>query len=366
MSAPLHLAVELDGDGAHRHAWRRSTHPPNGLLDPALLRRRVLAAESAGFTLVTFDDALTRTEHDEDATAIQGRLDAVLRSAFVAPQTSRVGLAPTVQPRAVEPFHAAAQLASLDIASLGRAAWVVADDDQPGLAEALDRRVPHETPEREQEIADVVRVVRALWDSWEDDAVIKDVASGRYIDADRVHNVEFEGAAFSVTGALITPRPPQGQVVVIAPSGLLPAELTDVALIDGRAPQDLAAATAQARTQGIDRTFADVIVVLDTPEHAAADRLAGLGGADPSWQDRLVYTGDPAGLVDLLGDLAGDVDGVRLHPAVLDEDLPVLVREVLPVLLRRRQALAPIPGDTLRQSLGLPRPANQFDTRSAA
>jgi alkanesulfonate monooxygenase SsuD/methylene tetrahydromethanopterin reductase-like flavin-dependent oxidoreductase (luciferase family) len=60
---------------------------------------------------------------------------------------------------------------------------------------------------------------RALWDSWEDDAVIKDVATGRFLDNDKVHHVRFEGASFSVIGPLITPRPPQGQVVVIAAGG---------------------------------------------------------------------------------------------------------------------------------------------------
>jgi alkanesulfonate monooxygenase SsuD/methylene tetrahydromethanopterin reductase-like flavin-dependent oxidoreductase (luciferase family) len=81
---------------------------------------------------------------------------------------------------------------------------------------------------RGQEIRDVIDVARALWDSGEDDAVIKDVASGRFIDNDKVHHVRFEGASFSVVGPLIAPRPPQGQVVVIAADSLGAADRADI------------------------------------------------------------------------------------------------------------------------------------------
>ncbi|MER7972375.1 hypothetical protein ABTX35_25865, partial [Streptomyces sp. NPDC096080] len=82
-----------------------------------------------------------------------------------------------------------------------------------------------------REIADVVDTARALWDSWEDDAIVRDVATGRFLDADRVHHIDFEGAAFSVKGPLITPRPPQGQVVVLAPDALDADARADVVLV---------------------------------------------------------------------------------------------------------------------------------------
>src|SRR5208337_5317910 len=66
------------------------------------------------------------------------------------------------------------------------------------------------------EAADAVEVVRRLWDSWEDDAVIRDVATGRYIDRGKLHYIDFTGEYFSVKGPSITPRPPQGQPVVAA------------------------------------------------------------------------------------------------------------------------------------------------------
>src|SRR5260370_99506 len=66
------------------------------------------------------------------------------------------------------------------------------------------------------EAADYVEVLRRLWDSWQDDAEIRDVATGRFVDRDKLHYIDFEGRWFSVRGPSITPRPPQGQPVVAA------------------------------------------------------------------------------------------------------------------------------------------------------
>ena len=66
------------------------------------------------------------------------------------------------------------------------------------------------------EATDAVEVVRRLWDGWEDDAVIRDVATGRFVDRDKLHYIDFAGKHFSVKGPSITPRPPQGQPVVTA------------------------------------------------------------------------------------------------------------------------------------------------------
>ena len=71
-----------------------------------------------------------------------------------------------------------------------------------------------------------------LWDSWEDDAVIRDVATSRYLDRDRLHYIDFNGETFSVKGPAIVPRPPQGQLVVLAPHrACCPTRTVDVALV---------------------------------------------------------------------------------------------------------------------------------------
>jgi alkanesulfonate monooxygenase SsuD/methylene tetrahydromethanopterin reductase-like flavin-dependent oxidoreductase (luciferase family) len=300
----LHLALEVDG--------------PSTALDVEALARAVAIAERAGFALVTVADAPL-----PDAP----RIEAGVRAAFLARRTDRIGLAPLLHVTTTEPFHLATQLAALDHASLGRAAWVVG---ATGSAEALGTvgRAPLDPDALRRETADVIEVARRLWDSWEDGAVIRDVASGRFLDPRRVHHIDFEGPTFSIVGPLITPRPPQGQVVVLGSDALGVTGQLDVALIQGHEPEPVSRRAARARQLGAALAFADL----------------------PPW------SGDADGLAGMLRRLDGVVDGARLHLADLDADLPRLVEQVLPRLGHR----APAPGATLRETLGLPRPANRY------
>ena len=327
-SRSLHVAVEIDGDGAVADV--------------------VTTAERGGFTFVTFDDS-----------PVGGpRIEATTRAAYVSTLTDRIGLAPTANVTTAEPFHLAAQLASLDHASRGRAAWVVgADGSAEALATVGGSRLDPDA--LHHEVADVVEVVRRLWDSWDDDAVIKDVATGRYLDPDKVHHVDFAGTRFSVKGPLITPRPPQGRPVVLAPDSLAEAARPDVVLVGGAGLDDVRNRARRARDTGAPLVFAEVEVQLDT-----GARLAS--GARRPHGDRLRYTGSALGLTELLGWLATSVDGVRLHPAALATDLPVLAGEVLPALRTEGLLTSPEPGTTLRGSLGLARPESLFATGGAA
>ncbi|MFE9249082.1 LLM class flavin-dependent oxidoreductase [Streptomyces sp. NPDC007088] len=357
----LHLALEADGDGAHPAAWRHSGRPPRAVLSPGAVREVVRTAEDAGFSLVTFADAPLPPEAGRGAA---GRLEAGTRASYVSTLTDRIGLAPTLHVTTTEPFHLATQLASLDHASHGRAGWVVGaaagEDDLATVGEE-----PLTAAEVLQETADVIDTARALWDSWEDDAVIKDTATGRFLDSDRVHHIDFEGESFTVKGPLITPRPPQGQVVVLAPDGPAADSRVDVVLVARPDLAQVAARAASAREAGAPLVFAEVEVVLDA-QTPAADRLAALDAA-ADWPDtgRLRHVGSPESLVELLRELAGAVDGVRLHPAVLAVDLPVLTGRVLPLLSEAGLRHPPRPGDTLRETLGLPRPTNRFAAPAA-
>lgn len=361
MSDPaLRLAVELDGDGAHPAAWRRAAHSPDHLLSPRRVARVAVAAENAGFTLLTLeDDALPPGA----APDVVGRIGAVERAAFLAASTSVIGIAPVVPVTYAEPFHVSSQLASLDHISTGRAGWVVSEETQPDAARAWGRPLVDGAAARARESRDGVEVVRALWDSWEDDAVIRSVATSRYLDRDRLHYIDFTGDTYAVKGPSIVPRSPQGQLVVLGRPDLVPAEQLDVALIEGR---DVAAVSAAAAAAGTPRTFAEVEVALDTVDATADERVADLERHAP-WTDRgrLRHIGSAAGLAALLGRLSGIVDGVRLHPLVLDEDLPELSQLVLPHLFERRHAVRPLPGASLRSHLGLVRPANRYAAGAA-
>jgi hypothetical protein len=145
---------------------------------------------------------------------------------------------------------------------------------------------------------------------------------------------------------------------VVAPDSLALGANADIALVEGANLGEITQRAATARESGTPLVFAELDVVLDAAE-TAAERLAGLDRATP-WEPsgRLRHTGSAAELTRLLSRLAAVVDGVRLHPAVLAVDLPVLTAQVLPALGVAR------PTGTLRSALGLPLPANRFATTS--
>ena len=156
---------------------------------------------------------------------MRGRLDAVLIAARIAPLTTHIGLVPTAVTTHTEPFHLSTSLATLDYVSEGRAGWRPRVSTSPDEARHFGRReFPPLTQENVtdpavaahlsdlfDEAANAVEVVRRLWDSWEDDAVIRDVPAGRFVDRGKLHYIDFDGRWFAVRGPSITPRPPQGQ-----------------------------------------------------------------------------------------------------------------------------------------------------------
>jgi alkanesulfonate monooxygenase SsuD/methylene tetrahydromethanopterin reductase-like flavin-dependent oxidoreductase (luciferase family) len=219
-------------------------------------------------------------------------------------------------------------------------------------------------------------VLRRLWDSWEDDAEIRDVATGRFIDRDKLHYIDFEGRWFSVTGPSITPRPPQGQPVVAAlghasvPYQLI-ARSADVGFVTprdaahaGEIVAEIRAEQASAGRAGeVVHVFGDLVVFLDDSQSAAVarkQRLDERAGAEYR-SDALVYTGTAAGLAGLLADWqAAGLSGFRLRPAALPHDLTYVCEHLVPELQRRGLFRAGYEAGTLRGLLGLGRPANRY------
>ncbi|ALV41687.1 nitrilotriacetate monooxygenase [Pseudarthrobacter sulfonivorans] len=342
------LAIELDGAG-----WDGG--------DFASLAEAVLAVESAGFHAATFTDA-----------PVAGRTNALQRAAYAGPVTRSIALVPEVDTVHTEPFHVSTQLASLDYVSGGRAGWIATAAESPEAAAAVGRSDVTGAA-LAQEAAASIEVSRRLWDSWEDDAVIRDVATGRYIDVDKLHHADFEtpadfaGAGYSVKGPSIIPRPLQGQLPVLAAASLVgegqvSADGVDAVLVTAPTPELLAAEIRDVRSRlgAPVAVVAELDVVLDSRGLAAADRAAG------SESGRARYAGTAAGLADLLESLLVEADGVRLHPASLALELDELSRLVLPELRRRGALRAPVPGGTFRDLLGLTRPASRYTDSSAA
>ncbi|MGW1121501.1 LLM class flavin-dependent oxidoreductase, partial [Streptomyces tanashiensis] len=192
---PLHLAAELaPGSG------RADPGPHTAARTVALAR----LAEAAALDFLTHDDSFAGPG-----------LDALAVLARVAPETRSVGLVPTVTTTHTEPFHVQAAVATLDWVSRGRAGWRIAVSPTGAEARLLGRRPAPPAAELWQEAGEVAEVSRKLWDSWEDDAEIRDVATGRFVDRRKLHHVDFQGATFSVKGPSIVPRPPQGNPVTV-------------------------------------------------------------------------------------------------------------------------------------------------------
>jgi len=124
--------------------------------------------------------------------------------------TRSVGLVPAATVTHTEPFHLSKAIATLDFVSQGRAGWQPSDVAHPGRGRPvrpLRTAAPAEVLWREA--GEAVEVVVRLWDSWEDDAVIRDVSTGRYVDRDKLHYIDSAGELLSVRGPSITPRSPQ-------------------------------------------------------------------------------------------------------------------------------------------------------------
>ncbi len=365
------LLLELDGAGSHPAAWRASRTAPAAVLAPDHLRGAVLAAESAGFHAATFSDpGLPDTSLPDTAS----RLNALQRAAFAGPVTRSLALVPEVDTVYTEPFHISTQLASLDYVSGGRAGWLVAASTSAADAAAVGRDTVSGAG-LSREAADSIEVSRRLWDSWEDDAVIRDVATGRYLDVDKLHYIDVDNGNYSIKGPSIIPRPLQGQLPVLAPAGLLSPEdvaagAADALLVSAPAPELLAAEIAETRA-GLaggsePALIAELDVVLDSRGQAAAERLAALNGHTAWESPRARFVGSAAELTELLAEVLAWADGVRLHPAVLETDLEELSRLVLPEL-RRRGLLAPTtPDATFREQLGLARPASRYAAAASA
>jgi alkanesulfonate monooxygenase SsuD/methylene tetrahydromethanopterin reductase-like flavin-dependent oxidoreductase (luciferase family) len=384
MSDRFHLAVALDGAGWHPAAWREADARPGDLFGAGYWADLVLEAERGALDFVTIEDSLAVQSDDpfvpdRRLDRVRGRLDAVLTAARVAPHTQRIGLVPTAVVTHTEPFHVSKAIATLDYVSTGRAGVRVQIAGRPDVAahfgrrEAADRSRAHEYF---TETADYVEVLRRLWDSWEDDAEIRDAATGRFIDRDKLHYIDFTGRWFSVKGPSITPRPPQGQPIVAAlghgeAGHELIAGSADIGFVTPRDAERAAEIVAEIRAlqQGVGRgaetlhIFGDVVVFLDDSASAAQARrrrLDDVAGAEYR-SDAVIFAGTAAQLADLLTDWhSAGLTGFRLRPAALPHDLLQISEQLVPELRRRGLFRDAYESSTLRGLLELPRPSNRY------
>ncbi|WP_375387151.1 LLM class flavin-dependent oxidoreductase [uncultured Amnibacterium sp.] len=429
----LQLGALLHGSGGHIAGWRYPGAHAAGELDFPFTARLAKTLEDGGFSAIFIADVVAVWGHQLDSLHRTARADFfepfTLLSALSS-VTDRIGLVATATTSYNEPYTVARKLASLDHLSHGRAGWNVVTSVVPLEAANFGRDAHYGHEERYVRAAEFVDVVEGLWDSYADDAVIRDKTSGIYFDRAGRRALDHDGAHFKVAGPLNIARPPQGwpvifqagasetgrafaarygEVIFTAPRTLLDARDYRTALdaqirASGRDPGDVrvwpllspivadtdAEAQEALATLGSlvhedvlrrivqdnfgDEDFSDLDLDEPLPDFGAdtdrsQSRRAGilalareegltLRQLGVRFAAANAVAGSPATIADRLVDwhASGAVDGFNVSFPYLPQTADRFVGEVLPLLAERGVFRPPAPG-TLREQLGLPRPA---------
>jgi len=425
----MRLGLFVQAAGHHFSGWR---YPgaQSGSENFALIRQLTEQAERACLDMVFFGDKLVTGPQEHPSMIV--RLEPLTLLGALASITERIGLAATASTTYGEPYTLARQFGSLDHLSNGRAAWNVVTTGYDS-AENFSRASHPDHSQRYAVAEEFVDVVRGLWDSFEDDAYVRDADSGVYLDPRRMHRLDHQGDYFDIAGPLNLTRSPQGHPVLIqagssGPGMNLAARVAEVVFT---AQQDLAGAQqfyrelkqqvtahgrdprhclvmpgimpiigatqaeAQARferlQQWVDMDAALLLVAerlghdlsgldLDQPlpdlplpqnMKSRAQLLLDLSHRDGLTLRQLckltagarghkIIIGTPRQVADeMVAWFQGEAaDGFNLMPSHFPEGLTLFTEGVLPILRKAGLFRERYEGHTLRDHLGLPRPAH--------
>ncbi len=218
MTKQLHLGAFMRPVGIHTAWWRYPGAAPEANFSLPHMVRFIQTLERACF------DAFFMADH---LGVLNMEMSALRRSATVTSfepftllsalsmVTERIGLVATASTTFDAPFHVARRFASLDHLSGGRAGWNIVTTSNPESARnfGLTEHVEHDA--RYVRAREFYDVVTGLWDSWADDAWVRDPESGVFFDPDGMHVLEHEGPSLSVRGPLNIARPVQGWPVIV-------------------------------------------------------------------------------------------------------------------------------------------------------
>jgi FMN-dependent oxidoreductase (nitrilotriacetate monooxygenase family) len=213
MKRQLHLNLFIHSRGHHEASWRHPAASPLPLTDIRYYQDLAQRAEAALFDSVFLADQLALG--DDVAQAARTWLEPITVLAALAVSTRRIGMVATCSTTYTEPFNLARQFASLDHISNGRVAWNIVTSWLATAANNFGGEGQLSHADRYARGEEFMAVVKALWDSWADDAIVDDRAGGLYAKADRIRPIDHKGDYYEVAGPLNMPRCPQGRPVLV-------------------------------------------------------------------------------------------------------------------------------------------------------
>lgn len=214
----MKLGLFLAQAGYHDGAWRDPSVPANAGVDIDHYTYLAALAEGAAFHFVFLADTPSVIEQDNASIARVGRNDGFEPITLLSALSSRthdIGLVATATTTYHQPYHLARMLASLDHLSQGRAAWNIVTSYSKFEAQNFGEKELPDHDTRYARAREFVETVKGLWDTWEDDAFVRDKRSGVFADTTKLHLLNHRGDYLSVRGPLNISRPPQGHPVLV-------------------------------------------------------------------------------------------------------------------------------------------------------
>ena len=317
----MRIGVFLSGSGGNMASWRHPNAVPDGAVNLGYYKGMTRTAEEAKLDFAFFGDGLYISEKSHPNFLV--RFEPLTLLAALSMVTTHIGLAATLSTTYSDPYTVARQFSSIDHLSDGRAGWNIVTSPLEGSAANYSKPEHPQHDLRYRMAGEFVDITKGLWDSWEDDAFIRDKESGVFIDPSKMHRLDHKGEFYSVQGPLNISRSKQGSPVLIQAGSSeagrgFAAKIAD-AIFTGQSTSSDAAGfykdiKTRAEESGRDPRQVLILpgcspVVGDTPEEAEAkyQEIANLVVID----DALNY----------LGRYFNDID---FSPYDLDEPFPDL------------------------------------------
>lgn len=207
------LGFSIWATGIHPSGWRLPEASAHGTFDPEFIRDTARASERGKLDFYFVGDrvvGLPSSQYEAPNEVL--RPEALTLAAFLAAVTTHIGIVTTVNTTYSDPYTVARAVAELDHLSRGRMAWNIVTGRNEEAAGNYGREEHWDAPRRYSWGTEFIEVVRGLWDTWEDDALIAEKPTGHFIDEAKVHRLNYRGEHFSVNGPINIARPPQGHV----------------------------------------------------------------------------------------------------------------------------------------------------------